>query len=142
MAAHAAVPARRQSRGQSRRDFSTHGWGLPVTLGIAYGLYAPVIARRGEALSWGQFWLGLFSAVVLAVSVYGLRRYGRTLRREVRAVAWGALTGIAIGFLFSLSDHSVFSSSMLGLIVGAATFAAAFYLFYTHEDAAGRPAPY
>ncbi|MFI8517572.1 hypothetical protein ACIGEZ_07060 [Streptomyces sp. NPDC085481] len=134
MAAHAAVPARRQ--------LGTHGWGLPATIGIAYGLYAPVIARRGEALSWGQFWLGVISAVALAVSIYALRRYGRALRREVRAVAWAVLTGGAIGFLFSLSDHSVFSSSMLGLIIGACTFVAAYYLFYTHEDAAGRPAPY
>ncbi|MFC8508577.1 hypothetical protein ACFU3J_09095 [Streptomyces sp. NPDC057411] len=134
MAAHAAVPARRQ--------WSTHGWGLPVTLGIAYGLYAPVIARDGGALSWGQFWLGLISGVVLAVSVYGLHRYGRALRRELRAVAWGALAGIAIGFLFSLSDASIYSSALLGLIVAGATFGAAFYLFYTHEDAAGRPAPY
>ena len=142
MAAHAAVPARRRSRKPLPRQAGTHGWGLPVTLGIAYGLYAPVIARRGEGLSWGQLWLGLVSAVVLAVAVYVLRRYGRTLPREARAVAWGALAGIAVGFLFSLSDHSVFSSSALGLIVAAGTFAAAFYLFYTHEDAAGRPAPY
>ncbi|MFI8963377.1 hypothetical protein ACIGO8_14835 [Streptomyces sp. NPDC053493] len=134
MAAHAAVPARRQ--------LSLHGWGLPLTLGLAYGLYAPTNARRGGEPSWGQFWLGLISGVVLAVAVYALRRYGHVLRREVRAVAWGGLAGIAIGFLFSLSDHSVFSSSMLGLIVAGATSAAAFYLFYTHEDATGRPAPY
>lgn len=134
MAAHAAVPARRQ--------WSTHGWGLPVTLGVAYGLYAPVIARDGGALSWGQLWLGLISAVVVAVSVYGLHRYGRMLRRGPRAVAWAALAGIAIGFLFSLSDASVYSATLLGLVVAAVTFGTAFYLYYTHEDAAGRPAPY
>lgn len=134
MAAHAAVPA--------RRHLSTHGWALPATLGIAYGLYAPVIVRDGGPLTWGQLWLGLISAVVLAVSVYGLRRYGRRLRRELRAVAWAALAGIAIGFLYSLSGASVYSSSLLGLIVAAAMGSAAYYLFYTHEDAAGRPAPY
>ncbi|GAA2792724.1 hypothetical protein [Streptomyces showdoensis] len=134
MAAHAAVPARRQ--------LSTHGWGVPVTLGIAYGLYAPVIVRDGGPLTWGQLWLGLISAVVLAVSIHTLRRYGGRLRRELRAVAWGALTGIAIGFLYSLSGASIYSSSLLGLIVAAVNGGAAFYLFYTHEDAAGRPAPY
>ncbi|MFJ9826789.1 hypothetical protein ACIRSU_20815 [Streptomyces sp. NPDC101160] len=140
MAAHAAVrPARRQPR---RQQLRTHGWGLPVLLGLAYGFYAPTNARRGGEPSWGQFWLGLISGVVLAVAVYALRRYGRMLRRELRAAAWGALAGCAIGFLFSLSDHSVFSSSMLGLIVAAGTTLAAYYLFYTHEDARGRPAPY
>ncbi|MFF0434929.1 hypothetical protein ACFYU9_22160 [Streptomyces sp. NPDC004327] len=136
MAAHAAVrPARRQ-------QLSTHGWGLPVLLGISYGLYAPVIARRGGPLSWGQFWLGLISGVAVAVGVWALRRYGRTLPRELRAAAWGVLVGGAIGFLFSLSDHSVLSSSILGLIVGGGVTMGSYYLFYTHEDAKGRPAPY
>ncbi|MFJ3904339.1 hypothetical protein [Streptomyces sp. NPDC090025] len=134
MAAHAAI--------RPRRGLSTNGWGLPVTIGIAYGLYAPVIARRGGPLSWGQLWLGLVSAVVLAVAIHTLRTRGRALPRELRAGAWAVLAGGATGFLFSLSDHSVFSSSMLGAIVGAGTFAATFYLFYTHEDARGRPAPY
>lgn len=134
MAAHAAVPARRQ--------FSTHGWVLPSLIGISYGLYAPVIARDGGPLAWSQLWLGLISAVVLAVAIHVLHRYGGRLRREFRAVAWGALAGIAIGFLVGLSGHSVFSSSMIGLIVAGATFAFTFYGFYTHEDATGHPAPY
>ncbi|MFJ6350361.1 hypothetical protein ACWGI1_08315 [Streptomyces sp. NPDC054835] len=134
MAAHAAVPA--------RWHLSTHGWGVPATIGILYGLYAPVIVRDGGALSWGQLWLGLISAVVLAVAIYGLRRYGGRLRRELRAAAWGALTGIAIGFLYSLSGSSIYSSTLLGLIVAGVNGGAAYYLFYTHEDAAGRPAPY
>jgi hypothetical protein len=32
----------------------------------------------------------------------------------------------------------VFSSSGLGLLVGAAVLAMVFYRYYTHEDAAGR----
>ncbi|MFF8599385.1 hypothetical protein ACF065_26745 [Streptomyces sp. NPDC015232] len=135
MAAHAAAPAR-------RGHVATHGWGLPVVLGICYGLYAPTVARHGEGTSWGQFWLGVISGAALAVAVYGLRRYGRRLPRELRAPAWGALAGIATGFLVSLADRSVFSSAMLGLVVAAATAAFAFYAFYTHEDARGRPAPY
>ncbi|MEU8757631.1 hypothetical protein [Streptomyces sp. NPDC048659] len=134
MAAHAAV--------SPRRRLSTHGWAVPVTLGVAYGLYAPVIARHGGALSWGQLWLGLISAVVVAVSIHSLLRFGGRLRRELRAVAWGALAGIATGFLYSLSGASVYSSSLLGLITAAVSGAAAFYLFYTHEDAAGHAAPY
>ncbi|MFF5975135.1 hypothetical protein ACFY7C_26875 [Streptomyces sp. NPDC012769] len=146
MAAHAAIPDRRRHRelrGQrGQQQTMTHGWGLPVTLGIVYGLYAPTVVRRGGEPSWGQFWLGVVSGLVLAVAVYGLRRYGRVLPRELRAVAWGGLAGIAIGFLFSLSDASVYAATVLGLVVAGAVFAAAFYLFYTHEDAAGRPAPY
>ncbi|MEV4425902.1 hypothetical protein ACN9M0_17400 [Streptomyces sp. R-07] len=134
MAAHAAVPV--------RRPFSTHGWALPATIGVLYGLYAPVIVRDGGALSWGQLWLGIISAVVVAVGMYGLRRYGHALPREARAAAWGAYAGIAIGFLYSLSGASIYSSTLLGLIVGGVSGGAAFYLFYTHEDATGHPAPW
>ncbi|MFH8578902.1 hypothetical protein OHB11_19980 [Streptomyces zaomyceticus] len=134
MAAHAAVPVGRQ--------FSTHGWGVPVTLGVLYGLWAPTIARDGGPLTWGQLGLGLISAVVVAAGIHLLRRHGHVLPREVRAAAWGAFSGIAVGFLFSLSDASILSSSGLGLAFGAVTGTAAYYLFYTHEDAAGRPAPY
>ncbi|MGA5063517.1 hypothetical protein ACPB9E_06980 [Streptomyces exfoliatus] len=134
MAAHAAVPV--------RRHVSTHGWGLPVIFGVLYGLYAATVARHGGPATLGQLWLGLISAVVLAGGIYLLRRHGHVLPRELRAAAWGTLTGVAVGFLFSLSDASVLSSSGLGLAFAVVAGAAAYYLFYTHEDAAGRPAPY
>ncbi|MEU9293690.1 hypothetical protein [Streptomyces sp. NPDC048266] len=134
MAAHAAVPARRR--------ISTHGWGFPVTIGVLYGLWAPTVARQGGPVTLGQLWLGLISAAVLAVGVHTLHRHGRALPRELRAAAWGALSGIAVGFLFSLSGASVLSSSGLGLVVAGLNTAGAFYAFYTHEDAVGRPAPY
>ncbi|MEV6249628.1 hypothetical protein AB0M38_26005 [Streptomyces sp. NPDC051742] len=134
MAAHAAVPVRRQ--------INTHGWGLPVIFGVLYGLYATTVARHGGPATLGQLWLGLISAAVLAGGIYVLRRYGRVLPRELRAAAWGTLTGVAVGFLFSLSDASVLSSSGLGLAFAVVAGAAAYYSFYTHEDAAGRPAPY
>ncbi|MFB7515516.1 hypothetical protein [Streptomyces sp. NPDC056144] len=138
MAAHAAIPA----RGRTSRTGATHGWALPATLGVIYGWWTAFVAKSGAPVSWGQFWLGLISAIVLAGAVYGLRSVGRALPRELHAAAWGALAGIAIGFLYSLSDVSILSATLLGLIVGGAVAAAAFYLYYTHEDAAGRPAPY
>ncbi|MFF1507117.1 hypothetical protein [Streptomyces sp. NPDC058326] len=142
MAAHAAVPVRRRTSTQGRTHGRTHGWGVPLTLGVLYGLYASTVARHGGAATLGQLWLGLVSAVVLAGAIYALRRYGRALPRELRAVAWGSLAGIAVGFLFSLSGASVLSSAGLGLAFAGVNAAGAFYLFYTHEDAAGRPAPY
>ncbi|GHJ91862.1 hypothetical protein SNE510_13810 [Streptomyces sp. NE5-10] len=134
MAAHAAVPV--------RRSVETHGAFLPALIGVLYGLYAATVSRHGGALTWGQLWLGLLSAILLAGGIWALRTYGHALPREARAVAWGALVGGATGFLYSLSGASVLSSSGLGLLMGAGVAAGAFYLFYTHEDAAGRPAPY
>ncbi|WP_405855229.1 hypothetical protein OG361_19435 [Streptomyces sp. NBC_00090] len=134
MAAHAAV--------STGRRFSTHGWGFPVTIGVLYGLYASTVARQGGPTTLGQLWLGLVSAIVLAVAIHMLHRFGRALPRELRAAAWGSLSGIAVGFLFSLSDASILSSSGLGLAVAAVNTLGAYYVYYTHEDAVGRPAPY
>ncbi|WP_306326858.1 hypothetical protein [Streptomyces venezuelae] len=134
MAAHAAIPV--------RKPFGTHGLATPIVIGVLYGLYAATVARHGGPTTLGQLWLGLISAVVLAGGIYVLRRFGHALPRELRALAWGSLTGIAVGFLFSLSGASILSSSGLGLAFGGVNVAAAYYLFYTHEDAAGRPAPY
>ncbi|MGW6392475.1 hypothetical protein ACWFR1_18645 [Streptomyces sp. NPDC055103] len=143
MAAHAAVPARRRAaRTQGRTQGRTHGWAVPATLGVIYGWWTAFVEKSGAPVTWGQFWLGLISAVVLAGAVYGIRRVGRALPRELHAAAWGSLAGIAIGFVYSLSDVSVLSATVLGLIVGGAVGAGAFYLYYTHEDTAGRPAPY
>ncbi|MFI6419442.1 hypothetical protein ACIBG6_18870 [Streptomyces sp. NPDC050842] len=140
MAAHAALPARGRATTSTRSR--TRGWALPATLGVIYGWYAAFIQKSGAPVTWGLFWLGLISAVVLAGAVYGLHRIRRALPREVHAAAWGGLAGIAVGFLYSLSDVSILSATVLGLIVGGGVAAGAFYLYYTHEDAAGRPAPY
>ncbi|MFC8274635.1 hypothetical protein ACFUJR_19315 [Streptomyces sp. NPDC057271] len=126
MAAHAAMPA--------RRHLSTHGLVLPLTLGFAYGFWAAAIVRGGGVIDWGEAVLGIVSGAVLAGAVYALRQWGHVLPREVHAVAWGVLTGCAVGFLFSLSNPSVLSATVLGLIVAAGTVIAAFYWLYTHED--------
>ncbi|WP_329622454.1 hypothetical protein OG357_20095 [Streptomyces sp. NBC_01255] len=139
MAAHAALPARGRATSTQGR---TLGWALPATLGVIYGWYAAFIQKSGAPVTWGLFWLGLISAVVFGGAVYGLHRIGRALPRELHAAAWGSLAGIAVGFLYSLSDVSILSATVLGLIVGGGVTAGAFYLYYTHEDAAGRPAPY
>ncbi|MEU9861807.1 hypothetical protein AB0D99_13085 [Streptomyces sp. NPDC047971] len=134
MAAHAAVP--------TRQPLSTHGWGVPVTLGFAYGFWAAAIQRSGGIITWNQVGLGLASGILLAVGVYALNQWGHVLPVELRAAAWAVLMGCAVGFLYSLSDNSVLSASGLGLVAAAVTGVASFYLFYTHEDTAeDTPAP-
>ncbi|MEU8525535.1 MULTISPECIES: hypothetical protein [Streptomyces] len=136
MAAHAAVPIRRHVR---HYEGVTRGWGFPVTLGVVYGLYTSTVARGGGGWSWGQLWLGLISGAVLAGAVYAVHTVGPLLPRELHAAAWGVVAGGAVGFLFSLSDASILSSSVLGLIIMAGTTLGMFYMYYTHEDARGRP---
>ncbi|MER5891889.1 hypothetical protein [Streptomyces sp. NPDC001876] len=136
MATHATMPTRRRThaRTPARRTHSALAWALPLTLGVILGFWAFFIRRDGGATTGGQIWLGVVSGVAFAALCFVLGRVGPALPRELRAAAYGALTGIAIGFLYSLNGNSVFSSSVLGLVVGAGMFCSAFYIYYTRED--------
>ncbi|MEV7090582.1 hypothetical protein AB0O07_32695 [Streptomyces sp. NPDC093085] len=107
--------------------------GVPLFLGICYGAYAQAIARSGGPATWGQLALALISGAVFALLLFALLRVGHALPREVRAAAWGVLVGGSVGFLYSLTGHSVLLSSGIGLAIGAGTAAAAFYHFYMRE---------
>ncbi|MFF1416239.1 hypothetical protein [Streptomyces sp. NPDC058280] len=107
--------------------------GLAVLLGLIYGAYAAFIARGGGAATYGQLALGLISAAAMAVLIYGLVQMGRMLPRELRAGAWGLLVGGSMGFLYSLTGHSVMLSSGIGLAIGAGAIIVTFYVFYTRD---------
>nr|WP_245703640.1 hypothetical protein [Streptomyces lushanensis] len=102
-------------------------------LGIVYGAYAAYIARGGGPASYGQLALALVSGALLALLILGLLRVQHSLPREPRAAAWGALVGCAMGFLYSLTGHSVLLSSGIGLALGVGTVIITFYAFYMHE---------
>ncbi|MFI5758683.1 hypothetical protein [Streptomyces sp. NPDC051569] len=139
MAAHAAVPTR-QRTASSRRQTSPGGRrvspaavGVPLVLGIAYGSYAQFIARSGGAASYGQLALALISGAAMALLIFGLHRFQHVLPREPRAAAWGVLVGGSIGFLYSLTGHSVLLSAAIGLGLGVGTVLSVFYVLHTRE---------
>ncbi|MEI7033894.1 hypothetical protein [Streptomyces pratensis] len=135
MATHAAMSGRRGPRAHARaRRHTPLAWALPLALGVIYGFYAAFIRRDGGPSTGGQVLLGLVSGAALAALCFTLGRIQRSLPRELRAVAYGALTACALGFLVSLTDTSVLRSAALGLVVGAGVCCAAFYLFYTRES--------
>ncbi|WP_326611319.1 hypothetical protein OIE62_21820 [Streptomyces scopuliridis] len=104
-----------------------------LLLGIAYGVYASYIARGGGPATYGQLALALISGALVALLVFGLVHVQHRLMREVRAAAWGVLVGGGMGFLYSLTNHSVLLSSGIGLAIGAATVVVVFYALYTRE---------
>ncbi|MFE7566687.1 hypothetical protein ACFU76_06940 [Streptomyces sp. NPDC057539] len=107
--------------------------GNSLLLGVAYGVYASFIARGGGPATFGQLALALISGALAALLVFGLVRVQHRLMREVRAAAWGVLVGGGMGFLYSLTNHSVLLSSGIGLAFGVATVIVVFYGLYTHE---------
>ncbi|MEU0087668.1 hypothetical protein [Streptomyces sp. NPDC006274] len=134
MAAHAAMPHRRRRTHESRQH-SPFAWALPVTLGLTFGIWAAVIRRteEGGVATGGQWVLGVITAVVFTALAFGLGRIQHRLPREPRALAYGALTAVTIGFLISLAGGSVLRAAGIGVGVGAGVGAAVFYFFYTRE---------
>ncbi|MGW0789811.1 hypothetical protein ACWD04_16495 [Streptomyces sp. NPDC002911] len=136
MATHATMPMRRRThaRTPARRGHGALAWAVPLVLGVILGFWAFFIKRDGGATTGGQIWLGVVSGVVFAALCYALVRVRWALPRELRATAFGVLTGGAVGFLSSLNGRSVLTSSGIGLAVGAATFCVMFYAYYTREE--------
>ncbi|MCT9092737.1 hypothetical protein N4G70_28280 [Streptomyces sp. ASQP_92] len=132
MATHASVPV--TSRRAAPHRLSRAVLATPVVLGVVYGLYAAQIQRGGGVLTGGQIVLGVVSGVAVMVLGLCLLRFQSALPRELRAAAYGTLFGGAMGFLYSLADHSVLRSSGIGAVFGGGMFLVAFYVFYTHED--------
>ncbi|QIQ03718.1 hypothetical protein [Streptomyces liangshanensis] len=123
--AHAAI--------RTRPHVSLRGWRVPLLFGAAYGIYTQFIARSGGAANFGQLALALASGLALTVLIYGLLRIQHALPRELRAGAWGVLVGGAMGFLYSLTQHSILLSSVIGLVLGVSTTLVTFYAFYMRE---------
>jgi hypothetical protein len=126
MAASGAMPARRH------RMFA--GWGVPLGLGTIFGFYAGFLRRTGGPLTWWDVLYGVVAGLVFTLVAYGLGRIRGALPRELRAMAYGALCGMAIGFLHSLTGASVLWSAWLGVVFAVITAVASFYVFYTRED--------
>lgn len=110
-------------------------WAGPVLIGLCYGLWAANIQRRGDAVTAGNVVLGVVTGVLVAAVYFTLRRVvAERLPRGLRAAAWGAFAGLAVGFLHSLANTTVLWSSVLGLIVAASTAVLLFYRYCTTED--------
>ncbi|MET9424267.1 MULTISPECIES: hypothetical protein [unclassified Streptomyces] len=134
MAAHAAMPHRRR-RSSERQHHSPAAWALPIALGVVFGIWAAFIkrAQNDGVATGGQWILGVITAVVLAALFFALMRIQHALPRELRALAYGALTAATVGFLISLAGGSVLRAAGIGVAVGAGVAAMAFYFYYTRE---------
>ncbi|MES4900992.1 MULTISPECIES: hypothetical protein [unclassified Streptomyces] len=146
MNAPTAAPARHRHHPHLRiphlhletRPHPSASWVVPVVLGIFLGGYAIFIAHNEGSPILQAGLLGLVAAVVVGALCYLVGRFQSALMPELRSVAYGALFGCAFGFLYSLSGHSVFRSSMMGLGGALAMYAASFYVFRTHPTSSGR----
>ncbi|MDI3402894.1 hypothetical protein [Streptomyces cavernicola] len=111
-------------------------WLTPL-LTVVYGLWVAANHRDGGPITTANVLYGVVAGLVFGAVWFGLRSMSARLPRELRALAWGAFTGIAFGFLYSLTDASILRSIGNAAIVGAAVTGGMFYRYYTTEDATG-----
>src|SRR5690606_3352811 len=121
----------------SERTHAMARIGAAVVLGLVFGYWAAANARYGGPITGWNLLLGFVSAAVFIVVFLALLTIGPRLPRELHAAAWGAFTGIAVGFLVAQSHESVLRSAWLGLISGAGLGLLLFYHYYSREDARG-----
>ncbi len=126
-------PVPRTAHLHHERGASRATWAVPVAGAFVLGLYTVFLAHD-NGWTQGMGWLlGLVAALVTGGLGHVLIRQRHTMITEVRAAAFGALFGISMGFLYSLTDVSVLRASGVGLSLGLAMGVVAYYVFYAHE---------
>ncbi|MCX4542485.1 hypothetical protein [Streptomyces sp. NBC_01565] len=134
--AHAAPTASQRYR-QSLTDNAKHvnvfSFAGPLVLGLFYGLWAAFLERDKGPVTVANVFYGILCGVLFTACLFGLDRMGTKMLAELRAAAYGAFGGVAMGYLYSLTGQSILRSVTMGLVVGAAVGAGAFYRFHTRE---------
>ncbi|MER5731031.1 hypothetical protein ABT084_22355 [Streptomyces sp. NPDC002138] len=105
----------------------------PLILGLVYGVYAAFMKRQMGPVDAGNVFYGILCGVLFAACLFALARVGPRLPQEVRAAAYGIFTGIALGYLYSLSGQSVLMSSGIALAAAAGVAVGAFYRYHARE---------
>ncbi|MEV6578154.1 hypothetical protein AB0M92_08295 [Streptomyces sp. NPDC051582] len=104
-----------------------------LLLGLVYGVWAAFMKRQTGPVDAGNVFYGILCGVVFAAIMYALSQVGPRLMQELHAAAYGAFGGVAVGYLYSLADHSILRSCLVGLLVGMGVGLAAFYRYHMRE---------
>ncbi len=106
---------------------------LPVLAALGFGCYTIWIDHTSGAKGAQAALLGLIAAVVSGALGLVLVHFQSSMLTETRALAYAALFGCAMGWLYSISGPSVLKSVGWGLIMGGCMFVVSLYLFRAHR---------
>ncbi|MFF9480679.1 hypothetical protein [Streptomyces sp. NPDC014733] len=105
----------------------------PVIAALGFGCYTIWIDHTGGSSGGHAALLGLIAAVVTGALGLVLVHFQSTMITDTRALAYGALFGASMGWLYNLSGPSVLKSSAWGLVMGAVMFVVSLYIFRGHR---------
>ncbi|MCK7624896.1 hypothetical protein MUU72_17585 [Streptomyces sp. RS10V-4] len=108
---------------------------LPVIAALCFGAYTIWMDHTNGAKGGQAALTGLIAAVVTGILGVTLVHFQSTMLTETRALAYGALFGASMGWLYSLagSAPSVLSSTLWGLGMFGVMFITSLYIFRTHR---------
>ncbi|MFH8567225.1 hypothetical protein [Streptomyces sp. NPDC017993] len=106
---------------------------LPVLAALGFGCYTIWIDHTSGAKGAQAALLGLIAAVVSGALGLVLVHFQSSMITDTRALAYAALFGCAMGWLYSLSGPSVLKSVGWGLIMGGVMFVVSLYVFRSHR---------
>ncbi|MFJ3922580.1 hypothetical protein [Streptomyces sp. NPDC090022] len=102
--------------------------------GLVYGVYAAFMQRQMGPVDAANVFYGILCGVIFAACLAVMARVGPALMPELRATMYGAFTGIALGYLYSLTGDSVLRSTGVALFGAVLVGVPAFYWFHVHDD--------
>jgi hypothetical protein len=112
---------------------------LPLGLGLIYGYWAAANTRNGGPITGWNLFYGFMTALAFMLALTAMMALTPRLSRGIRAVAWAAFSGVALGFLVSTTDTSVIRSVVLGGALAVGVFVSALYRIETRpRPATGR----
>ncbi|GAA2913278.1 hypothetical protein GCM10020221_06210 [Streptomyces thioluteus] len=128
----AHLPARRTPAGPVP-DRSRAAWAVPACVGAVLFLYTVFLSHDNGFSQAGGWLLGLAVAVIATGIGYVLVRERNAVIPEVRALSYGVLAGITIGFLHSVSGGTWLRSLGIGLACGALVGLMSYDIFHWNE---------
>jgi hypothetical protein len=113
-------------------------WALPIGLGLLFGYWAAANTRDGGPITGWNLFFGIMAGLVFMLALMAMRAVAPRLPRGIRALAWAAFTGVAVGFLVSMTGTSVIRSLWLGVAPAVGVLVTTFYRIHTRPTPGGR----
>ncbi|UZJ30941.1 hypothetical protein [Streptomyces endophytica] len=110
---------------------ATVAW--PLIAALAFGLFTIFRTHTAGTKGGPALLYGVAAAVVSGVLGLLVAHFQSSMLTETRALSYGALFGLSIGWVYSLGGESILKSCIFGFVMGGIMFLSALYLFRTHS---------
>ncbi|GAB7032930.1 hypothetical protein AB0G35_06610 [Streptomyces sp. NPDC021749] len=105
----------------------------PVIAAVTFGLFTIFRTHTAGTKGGPALLYGVAAAVVSGALGLLLVRYQSSMLTETRALSYGALFGLSMGWVYSLGGEPILKSCIFGFIMGGIMFLSALYLFRAHS---------